>query len=101
MFFRTAKKTAVQESGKQTILKPASLAKGRMQRPKPNLGRLVRRQGGSAKNTETGEAKTTEAAVEAEMTQTHPKCGSSELLSKNVTVSTKYTEYFLFISLSG
>nr|XP_020645892.1 transcription factor TFIIIB component B'' homolog isoform X1 [Pogona vitticeps] len=86
----TAKKTAVQESGKQTILKPASLARGRMQRPKPNLGRLVRRQGGSAKNTETEEAKTTEAAVEAEMTQTHPKCGSSELLSKNVTEAHTY-----------
>ncbi|KAJ7335830.1 hypothetical protein JRQ81_013771 [Phrynocephalus forsythii] len=80
----TAKKPTFQESSKQATLKPASLlARGRMQRPRPNLGRLVRRQGGSAKNTEAAEEKRTGAATEAEKTLTQPECNSSEFLSEN------------------
>ncbi|XP_062460457.1 transcription factor TFIIIB component B'' homolog [Pezoporus occidentalis] len=34
----------LQQDGKQSVLKPASLKRGRLQRPKPNLGRSVARQ---------------------------------------------------------
>ncbi|XP_062983985.1 transcription factor TFIIIB component B'' homolog [Elgaria multicarinata webbii] len=71
------KKSTSQESSKQTVLKPAPLTRGRMQRPKPNLERIARRQKGPARNTEAEEEK---AAIEAEKPLIEPECNSRELL---------------------
>uniref|UniRef100_A0A674J910 Myb-like domain-containing protein n=1 Tax=Terrapene triunguis TaxID=2587831 RepID=A0A674J910_9SAUR len=52
--FRSKEISCFQEGGKQSVLKPAPLMRGRMQRPKPNVGRAAGRQEVSAtkKNVE-------------------------------------------------
>ncbi|XP_061477299.1 transcription factor TFIIIB component B'' homolog isoform X2 [Rhineura floridana] len=87
--FMTSKQSTSQESNKQTVLKPALLARGRMPRPKPNLGRVARRQREPARNTETEQEKATEAAVESEKILIQPECSSSELPT-NITEVTSY-----------
>nr|XP_060617678.1 transcription factor TFIIIB component B'' homolog [Anolis sagrei ordinatus] len=84
-----SKKSTVQENSKQTVLKPAPLARGRMQRPKPNLGCVVRRQGGSAKNIASEDGKTPVVAGEAEKTLKQHDC-SGALLNKNKTEAVAY-----------
>lgn len=46
-------------------MKPAPLARGRIQRPKPNLGRVARKPEEPARNTEAEEEKATDAAIES------------------------------------
>ncbi|XP_065518309.1 transcription factor TFIIIB component B'' homolog [Lathamus discolor] len=48
----------LQEDGKQSVLKPALLKRGRLQRPKPNLGRSVARQKNLAAEKAPEEEKT-------------------------------------------
>lgn len=43
-FSRSNETTGLQDDRKQSVLKPTPLKRGRMQRPKPNLGRSVARQ---------------------------------------------------------
>ncbi|XP_008101180.2 transcription factor TFIIIB component B'' homolog [Anolis carolinensis] len=83
------KKSTMQENSKQTALKPAPLARGRMQRPKPNLGCVVRRQGGSAKNIASEDGKTPAVSGEAESTPNQRDC-SRALLNKNITEAIAY-----------
>ncbi|XP_058024900.1 transcription factor TFIIIB component B'' homolog [Ahaetulla prasina] len=80
-----------QESSKQTVLKPAPLARGRFQRPKPNLGRVARRQELPGRSTEV-EKKPSEAASElaseaviTEKTVMQTECNDCQLLNKNNT----------------
>ncbi|KAH0628047.1 hypothetical protein JD844_008717 [Phrynosoma platyrhinos] len=84
------KKSTLQENSKQTVLKPAPLARGRIQRITPNLGRVVRRQGGAAKNTAAENGKTVEIAGEAEKTLIQPECNSSEFVNKNISEAIRY-----------
>ncbi|XP_042303749.1 LOW QUALITY PROTEIN: transcription factor TFIIIB component B'' homolog [Sceloporus undulatus] len=84
------KKSTLQENSKQTVLKPAPLARSRIQRITPNLGRIVRRQGGSAKNTAAENGKTLKIAGEPEKTLIQPECNSNEFLNKNITEAIRY-----------
>lgn len=43
-FCRSNETAGLQEDSKQSVLKPTPLKRGRVQRPKPNLGRSVARQ---------------------------------------------------------
>ncbi|XP_077792403.1 transcription factor TFIIIB component B'' homolog isoform X2 [Podarcis muralis] len=84
----TSKKS--QESSKQVVLKPAPLARGRIQRPKPNLGRVARKPEEPARNTEAEEEKATDAAIESsEKIRIQAEYNSQELL----TVTTAAASY--------
>ncbi|XP_053150853.1 transcription factor TFIIIB component B'' homolog isoform X2 [Hemicordylus capensis] len=83
-------KSTLQENSKQTILKPALLARGRMQRIKPNLGKVVRRQGESPRNTEAEGEKATEVTSVPEKTVMQHECSSSKLLIKETAEATSY-----------
>ncbi|XP_066469624.1 transcription factor TFIIIB component B'' homolog isoform X2 [Tiliqua scincoides] len=86
---RESQKSLLQESSEPTILKPAPLARGRMQRPKPNLQKVTRRQG-ATRNTESAGEKLTEAVTETEKMQMHHECSHDELLIKDIAESTTY-----------
>uniref|UniRef100_A0A2D4J9W4 Uncharacterized protein n=1 Tax=Micrurus lemniscatus lemniscatus TaxID=129467 RepID=A0A2D4J9W4_MICLE len=85
-----------QESSKQTVFKPALLARGRFQRPKPNLGRVARRQELPGRSTETVKKPSeagTELASEAvitEKTVMQTECNDCQLLNKNTTDATAH-----------
>ncbi|XP_070599220.1 transcription factor TFIIIB component B'' homolog isoform X3 [Erythrolamprus reginae] len=86
--------SASEESVKQTVLKPALLGRGRFQRPKPNLGRVARRQELPRRSTET-EKTPSEAgpelaseAVITEKTVMQTGCNDCQLLNKNTTDAT-------------
>ncbi|XP_026574075.1 transcription factor TFIIIB component B'' homolog isoform X2 [Pseudonaja textilis] len=85
-----------QESSKQTVLKPALLARGRFQRPKLNVGRVARRQELPGRSTETVKKPSeagTELASEAvitEKTVMQTECNDSQLLNKNTTDATAH-----------
>ncbi|KAJ6669817.1 hypothetical protein lerEdw1_000366 [Lerista edwardsae] len=86
---QACEKSLLQESRKPTILKPALLARGRMQKPKPNLGRVARRQG-APRNTEAEGEKLTEAATKTEKTQMQHECSHDEILIKDTIETTTY-----------
>ncbi|XP_034297069.1 transcription factor TFIIIB component B'' homolog isoform X2 [Pantherophis guttatus] len=85
-----------QESIKQTVLKPAPLARGRFQRPKPNLGRVARRQELPGRSTEAEKNPSkagTELASEAvisEKTVMPTECNDCQLLNKNTIDATAH-----------
>ncbi|XP_034955752.2 transcription factor TFIIIB component B'' homolog isoform X1 [Zootoca vivipara] len=85
----TSKKS--QESSKQVVLKPAPLARGRIQRPKPNLGRVARKPEEPARNMEAEEEEeATDAAIESsEKIQIQDEYNSHEL----PTVTTEAASY--------
>lgn len=87
-FFRNKNQSTSQESSKQTALKPTSLGRGRFQRPKPNLGRVARRQELPGRSTDT-EKKTSEAVI-TEKTVMQTECNDCQLLSNNTIVSMLY-----------
>lgn len=97
-FFRNKNQSTSQESSKQTVLKPAPLARGRFQRPKPNLGRVARRQELPGRSTEAEKNPSeagTELASEAvitEKTVMPTECNDCQLLNKNTTVSMLYVK---------
>ncbi|XP_039176669.1 transcription factor TFIIIB component B'' homolog isoform X2 [Crotalus tigris] len=85
-----------QESSKQTAVKPTPLARGRFQRPKPNLGRVARRQELPGRSTET-EKRTSEAGTElaseaviTEKTVMQTECNACQLLSNNAIDTTAH-----------
>ncbi|XP_033020644.1 transcription factor TFIIIB component B'' homolog [Lacerta agilis] len=85
-----SRKSTSQESSKQAVLKPAPLARGRIQRPKPNLGRVARKSEEPARNMEAEEGKATDAAIESsEKIQIQAEYNSHELL----TVTTEAASY--------
>ncbi|XP_025033535.1 transcription factor TFIIIB component B'' homolog isoform X2 [Python bivittatus] len=84
----TSKQSTSQESSKQTVLKPAPLARGRFQRPKPNLGRVARRQELSGRRTGAEEKTSEEAITEKTVMQT--ECNDSQLLNKDIAEATAY-----------
>ncbi|XP_015269450.1 PREDICTED: transcription factor TFIIIB component B'' homolog [Gekko japonicus] len=83
-------KSTLQVDSKQTVLRPALLARGRMKKPKPNLGAVAKRQAEPPRNSEAGEEKATEATVETKETLTQHECSRSDLLTKQATEATKY-----------
>ncbi|XP_060091762.1 transcription factor TFIIIB component B'' homolog [Heteronotia binoei] len=84
----TCEKSALQENGKQTILRPALLARGRMKKPRPNLGTVAKRQAETPRISEAAEEKTTEATVETKKTLTQYGCSGSDLLTKQASEAT-------------
>ncbi|KAK9408445.1 CoA carboxyltransferase N-terminal domain-containing protein [Crotalus adamanteus] len=92
---RNKNQSTSQESSKQTALKPTPLARGRFQRPKPNLGRVARRQELPGRSTET-EKRTSEAGTElaseaviTEKTVMQTECNACQLLSNNAIEAIK------------
>lgn len=83
--FRTCEKSTLQENSKQIVLRPALLTRGRMKKPKPNLGVVSKRQAEPPRNSEVKE-KTTEATEEIKKTLTQHEC-RSDLFTKQATVS--------------
>ncbi|KAM3844551.1 transcription factor TFIIIB component B'' homolog isoform 2-T2 [Vipera latastei] len=77
-----------QESSKQTALKPTPLGRGRFQRPKPNLGRVARRQELPGRSTDT-EKKPSEAVI-TEKTVMQTECNDGPLLSNNTIDTTAH-----------
>ncbi|XP_077203559.1 transcription factor TFIIIB component B'' homolog isoform X2 [Paroedura picta] len=76
----TCEKSPLQENSKQSVLRPALLARGRMKKPKPNLGAAAKRQAEPPRNSKSTEEKETEATVETKKAQ--HECSSSDLLAK-------------------
>ncbi|KAM6301915.1 transcription factor TFIIIB component B'' homolog isoform 2-T2 [Podargus strigoides] len=78
--------TAVlQEGSKQSVLKPTPLKRGRVQRPKPNLGRTVARQKDQTDEKDPEEEKT--EGGEVEKVVTHHRDENSDLcLKTDVTI---------------
>ncbi|KAL8203706.1 UNVERIFIED_CONTAM: hypothetical protein K2H54_059984 [Gekko kuhli] len=83
-------KTTLQEDSKQTVLRPALLTRGRMKKPKPNLGAVAKRQAEPPRNSEAGEEKATEATVETKMPVTQHECSRIDLLAEQATAATNY-----------
>ncbi|XP_063149216.1 transcription factor TFIIIB component B'' homolog [Candoia aspera] len=81
-----SKQYTSRESSKQTVLKPSPLARGRFQRPKPNLGRVARRQEVPGRRKEA-EEKASEATI-TEETVMQAECGDNQLLNKGITEAT-------------
>ncbi|KAM6392200.1 transcription factor TFIIIB component B'' homolog isoform 2-T2 [Rhynochetos jubatus] len=75
----------LQEESKQSVLKPAPLKRGRVQRPKPNLGRSIARQKELADEKGTEEEKTEGGGVEKGVIH-HKKENHDPCLKKDVTV---------------
>ncbi|XP_032070346.1 transcription factor TFIIIB component B'' homolog isoform X2 [Thamnophis elegans] len=90
------KNQSTSQESKQTVLKAAPLARGRFQRPKPNLGRITRRQELPERSTEA-EKKPSEAGTElaseaiiTEKTVIHTEYNDCQLLNKNTTDATAH-----------
>ncbi|XP_061324629.1 transcription factor TFIIIB component B'' homolog [Pezoporus flaviventris] len=80
----------LQQDGKQSVLKPASLKRGRLQRPKPNLGRSVARQ----KDLTAGKAPEEEKTKSGELEKgvIHHKDENNDPCLENDVTGHKYTQ---------
>lgn len=85
LFDIKAQKSLLQEGSKLT--NPAPLARGQMQRPKPNSGRFARRKG-TIRNTETKGETLTETVIEAGKTKMHCECSHDELIKDTAEATT-------------
>lgn len=82
-FSRSNGTAGLQQDGKQSVLKPAPLKRGRLQRPKPNLGRSVARQKDLAAEKAPEEEKT--EGGELEKGVIHHKDENNDLCLENVS----------------
>lgn len=84
-FFRSNETTGFQEDSKQSVLKPTPLKRGRVQRPKPNLGRTVARQKDLTDEKVPEEEKT--EGGEVEKTIIHHRDENNDPCLRNVSFS--------------
>ncbi|XP_042643499.1 transcription factor TFIIIB component B'' homolog isoform X3 [Tyto alba] len=79
------KTASLQEDSKQSVLKPTPLKRGRVQRPKPNLGRTVARQKDRTDGKNPEEEKTESGEIEKGVIH-HRDENNDPCLKKDVTV---------------
>ncbi|XP_048359093.1 transcription factor TFIIIB component B'' homolog isoform X3 [Sphaerodactylus townsendi] len=87
---QTCEKSTLQGNSGQSVVRPALLARGRMKKPKPNLGTASKRQAEPSRNSEAAEVNATEATVETMKTLTQHECSRSGLLPMQATEATSY-----------